>query len=164
MQQDKIFQEMQGLLESRLDVIREVLELDLTLFDKDLKPGEEELSVTEYLIRLVWHDDDHAQQIARLKGQLGRRGLMGDPVAYPQWFLRQALLSRARLLMELVDLLDEDLDARAGPDDWSVQELLDHIVRTEQEFLLPGIQAAIENRSPDDRASQWTRGGWEKSH
>ncbi|MFQ6016151.1 MAG: DinB family protein [Anaerolineae bacterium] len=156
--QPKTRQLMTQLFESRLQAISDLLEMDLTLFDRDLKHRDDWPSVTEYLCRLSWHEDDHAQEIARLKGKLGRRGLMEGAESYPLWFLREALLARARLLAELIDLDDEDLEERASPEDRSIAEVLEHLINTERDFLVDGVRCSIEQRKPTDKVFGRTRG------
>lgn len=145
------------LFEARLRAFESILDLDLSTFDRCLVEMDGRPPVAERLARLAWHDDAHTEELGHIKYALGKPCSMDLDSDYPVWFFRQALLSRARLMGELLNLTAEDLSKRAKPGDRTIAELLKHLLATEHGFLVDGIKAAVKKRSEADRVGRRTR-------
>ena len=97
------------------------------------------------LLRFGDHMREHANQVE------GARASIGRAPTPPQRMLAEAELSWGKLLGATAGLTDADLTATPPDGGWSIQQVLDHIVQTEQ-WYLETIRAAraVQVREADE--------------
>ena len=88
------------------------------------------------LLRLA---DDDEERGARLCARLGRSGWRPSEA---QRILADAVTIRGRLLAALVPLADDQLDAPPAPGEWSVRQVVGHILNTARRYTLQSRHAA----------------------
>ena len=93
-------------------------------------------SVRRLLLRFGDHMREHANQIEDARMKLGRG------VSMPQRMLAESEVAWGKLLAATAGLTDADLDAQPGAEEWSVRQVLDHILTVEQRYL-DGARAAL---------------------
>ncbi len=98
--------------------------------------------VRRVLLRFGDHVREHANQAEHTRDIIGRTPSM------PQRMLQEAELAYGKLLAAVVGLNDEDFN-RAPPDDgWSIRQVLEHTLQSEENYLSI-IEAALEKKKPD---------------
>jgi len=91
--------------------------------------------VRRVLLRFGDHVREHANQAE------GARMNIGRPHTMPQRMLAEAELAWGKLLAATVGLTDEDMVAAPRDGGWSVKQVLDHVIESEQRYL-DAIRAA----------------------
>jgi hypothetical protein len=88
------------------------------------------------LLRFGDHMREHATLIDAVRDDTGRAPTV------PQRTLAEAEAAWGRLLAVTVGLTDDDLHTKPSGEAWSIAEVLEHVLRTEQAYLQT-IQAAL---------------------
>ena len=94
------------------------------------------------LLRFGDHMREHANQVEGARASIGRAPTM------PLRMLAEAELSWGKLLGATAGLTDADLAAAPPDGGWSVQQVLEHIIKTEQLYL-ETIRAARAAKEPE---------------
>lgn len=119
---------------TREEVLRELADLSEEEF-KGPTATERRAQVQKLLLRFGDHMREHANQIMST-----RFALQGTPKS-TALALREAELAWGALLGALVNLSDEDLRRRPPDGNWSIEEILQHILASERRSL-EAIRAA----------------------
>ncbi len=92
------------------------------------------------LLRFGDHIREHSNQIEDTRRLIDRQHTM------PQIMLAEAELAWGKLLGTLVGLTDEDIKAKPSDEDWSVEEVLEHILQGEKNYLEATRRARSRDR------------------
>jgi len=88
------------------------------------------------LLRFGDHMREHANQLEDARAKLGRNASM------PQRMLAESEVAWGKLLAATVGLTDADLDAEPVAGDWSIRQVIEHILAIEEVYL-NGARAAL---------------------
>ena len=117
----------------KLDSLRhEIAEVSAHLSSEDLeKPAsfDEKRTMRLLLHRMSVHDMDHAQQIAMT------REAFGSFLNEAQLLTSRAAISRGMLYSMLIGLSDDQLFEHPCPGEWSIAEILDHVIFADERRL-----------------------------
>lgn len=69
------------------------------------------------------HEMSHVVQVAKT-----RQAINAQPTE-AQMILAQTLQARAALAAAIVGMTDEQIESKPSPDEWSVRELVEHVIR-----------------------------------
>ncbi len=129
-----IAQARQQVLEELTDLSRDVLETPT-----DAVRWSE---VRRVLLRFGDHPREHAVQIVAAREAIGAAPTM------PQRILAKGQEGYGELLASLVGLRDADLDVSPGPGEWTVRQVLAHVLQSERSYLATIRRALGDEESP----------------
>ncbi len=125
---DKLIKELE-------DVRRESVKVLCSLNDEqlDLK-NERGRSVRAFVQTLVDHDNEHIQHLIRARRGVGSRRKEINRV------LGEMMAARGELLGLIAGLEDENLDKDWEEGEWSIRNILEHMVQTERTYIMDNVQ------------------------
>jgi uncharacterized damage-inducible protein DinB len=107
-----------------------------------LSPTRGRLTVEAYAVETVVHDREHLGQLNRLRGGLGlrpRRCEAGDPMPLAE-IVATARAASGRILRVIETLDAETLRRRPAPAEWSMKEVMAHLLAVERDLFLPRLR------------------------
>jgi uncharacterized damage-inducible protein DinB len=119
---------------------------DAELDDLSDHPCAMDGTVRDLLNHNIDHEQMHAGQIYSL-----RYGLRKMQKGQVDRLMAETLRARANLIAALVGLDDNDLNARAPDDDWSIREMIEHTLYWERHSIDDLAETKLDRRLPDDR-------------
>ena len=122
---DRILAQIRHLREGTLAALVDMTE-DEFPFPTDMPRWTE---VRRVLLRFGDHMREHANQIA------GTRIAIGHATTMPQRILAESEIAWGILLATTVGLTDDDIAIKPTDGGWSIEEVLEHITRAEQNYL-----------------------------
>ncbi|MFC1734526.1 hypothetical protein ACFL1X_00300 [Candidatus Hydrogenedentota bacterium] len=140
----RLLELMRELAQTRLETIEKLMEIGITRNDAERKADGKFKTVGDSLHRLSRHDETHALEIARARGTADSYLKMNRNEDFVSWFLRDSMISRGRLLGELIGLDDEGLKVKPAPEKATIEEIIEHLIRVEGKFLREGILRAMQ--------------------
>jgi hypothetical protein len=137
---------IQDLAREREHIVRELAQLS----DGDCRAPTQWNGIprnVNFLLRAFsLHELDHIQHLHKLLAARGRG------FSEAQILLSKAQALRGELEALLLSLSDEEFDAPgAGPDDWSVRQLVEHLGKVDQTYA-GNIRSAVEQGRSDSLA------------
>lgn len=121
---------LRELLEEWRETRRQAIELLNDLADEDLRQmvdfWDSEHSLAFVLHRFEGHAREHLVQIEKIRRALGKEQ------TEVQRILRMAEAIRGEIEGTLIGLSDEDLDWRPAPEEWSIREVLQHLIERDR--------------------------------
>jgi hypothetical protein len=137
---------IQDLARERERIVRELAQLS----DADCRAPTQWNGIprnVNFLLRAFsLHELDHIQHLHKLLAARGRG------FSEAQILLSKAQALRGELEALLLSLSDEEFDAPgAGPDDWSVRQLVEHLGKVDQTYA-GNIRSAVEQGRSDSLA------------
>ncbi len=127
------------LLDERARTLRTIAQ---ELNENDLRrpSGTEELSVADILQLLVVGDADFfTGEEEEIEAPIGA-------FLHPLYFIRLASETRGKLLTQLQELTDEDLDSPFGDTNLTVRQVVEDLIASESEYLRPALERYIVSR------------------
>jgi hypothetical protein len=103
--------------------------------------GTEDLSVLDILERIAASDSELTSGVVPLKGV----SPVG-PFLHPLYFIRVASEGRGRLLTELSQMTDDDLDRPYRDTGMTAREIVEELIADECEHLRPALERYIESK------------------
>ena len=127
--------ELDKLIKELEDVRRESVKVLCSLNDEqlDLK-NERGRSVRAFVQTLVDHDNEHIQHLIRARRGVGSRRKEINRV------LGEMMAARGELLGLIAGLEDENLDKDWEEGEWSIRNILEHMVQTERTYIMDNVQ------------------------
>jgi uncharacterized damage-inducible protein DinB len=130
----KLMRAKHDALNSRLGVVPEDRMGDIGAW------GQRQMPIRTMFYQLVNHEIEHTVHAVKTLRDLG------TAPTEAQLILGQLQEARGRLEGLLVGLSDEDLD-RAPNGEWSLRQVLEHFMQTEDSYL-PRIEQAVKESTP----------------
>lgn len=133
--------EVQKLLQEYQEVHLSFLALVSTVTDEELSAetgDQHDPTVRHWIDRVHWHFGTHLRQIIQTRKNL-------EPKYYPRRALHLPELAGfiGPLAGELVTVTPEVFEQKPGPEKMSIKENLEHLIRTEREYLIPRLTQAL---------------------
>lgn len=126
------------LLNERARTLRTIAQ-ELNEGDLRRPSGTEELSVADILQLLVVGDEDF------FLGEEEEEATSGA-FLHPLYFIRLASETRGKLLAQLQELSDEDLDSPFGETNQTVRQVVEELIASESDYLRPALERYIDSR------------------
>lgn len=101
-------------------------------------------TVRRVLLRFGDHVREHTTQLAAAREAIGADQTMTERI------LAQAQWAYGYFLGAMVGLQDEDLDREPEPGEWSVRQVLEHMVQIQRDYLA-NVRYALEQRKSVER-------------
>lgn len=125
------------LLNERARTLRTIAQ-ELNEGDLRRPSGTEELSVADILQLLVVGDADFYE------GE--EEEAPAGAFLHPLYFIRLASETRGKLLAQLQELSDEDLDSPFGDSNQTVRQVVEELISSESDYLRPALERYIDSR------------------
>lgn len=127
---------MRELLESYLNSVEAILDMDLTPEDMGKVGGGLQQSVRQYFAGLRWHDDNHLRQMLHTRQALDPHCLDLMEAGQVNHALNLWSEARGRLIAELIGVTAGQLDAHPlGEAEWSIAEIARHVAGSDAWFV-----------------------------
>lgn len=101
-------------------------------------------TVRRVLLRFGDHMREHTTQLIAAREDIGAAPTM------PQRILAQGQQAYGYFLGSVIGLTDEDLDQVPAEGEWTIRQVLEHLLQTEK-WYLARIQEALRTREPVER-------------
>ncbi len=125
---DKLIKELEDVRKESIDTLSSLTDEQL-----DLK-NERGRSVRAFLQALADHDKEHVQHLIRARRAVRSRRREIHRV------LGELMAARGELLGLIVGLEDENLDKEWEEGEWSIRNILEHLVQTERAYIMDNVQ------------------------
>ncbi|MSQ15431.1 MAG: hypothetical protein EXR50_06165 [Dehalococcoidia bacterium] len=127
--------ELDKLIKELEDVRRESAKVLANLSDEqlDLK-NERGRSVRAFIQALADHDNEHVQHL------IGARRGVGSRRKEVNRLLGEMMAARGQLLGLIAGLEDDNLDKDWKEGEWSIRNILEHMVQTERTYIMDNVQ------------------------
>lgn len=124
-----------SIAEARRQVVEELADVSRDVLETPTE-GARWTEVRRVLLRFGDHPREHAVQI------VAAREAIGAPPTMPQRILAKGQEGYGELLASLVGVTDADLDASPGAGEWTIRQVLEHVLKSERNYLA-SIQRAL---------------------
>ena len=134
----KVNDYLKQMAESRANVIAKLKDVPDTAMTLPI-PNRDKMYIRSVFYRLVAHEIEHTIHLAKTLRSLNVH------VSEAEQILEELEQSRGKLIGMLSTLTDEELDTKPSDEDWSPREVVDHILKVEEDSYSGLIISALEN-------------------
>lgn len=125
-----------------------------------VSPSRGRLTVEHYATTMAAHDLEHLRQLNQVRRALGRRPLRceaGDPMPLAEIVATVAATSDG-IARVVAGLTTEGLRQRPRPAEWSMKEVMAHLLKVERDLFLPRLRRMRDEEWP--RFERFDADGW----
>ena len=134
----KVNDYLKQMAESRANVIAKLKDVPDTAMTLPI-PNRDKMYIRSVFYRLVAHEIEHTIHLAKTLRSLNVH------VSEAEQILEELEQSRGKLIGMLSTLTDKELDTKPSDEDWSPREVVDHILKVEEDSYSGLIISALEN-------------------